>query len=65
MKNAAKVLRSKNDRWAEIMTLEMGKPINQSKAEVEKCALACDYYADNAEKFLADEIIPTDAAKAM
>jgi succinate-semialdehyde dehydrogenase/glutarate-semialdehyde dehydrogenase len=64
MGNAAKVLRSKKDRWSEIMTLEMGKPINQSKAEVEKCALACDYYAGNAEKFLLDEIIKTDAVKS-
>ncbi|MGA7721577.1 MAG: NAD-dependent succinate-semialdehyde dehydrogenase [Ignavibacteriaceae bacterium] len=62
MDNAAKVLRSKKDKWAEIMTLEMGKPIIQSKAEVEKCAWACNYYAENAEKFLADNIISTDAA---
>ena len=46
------------------MTLEMGKPINQSKAEIEKCAWACEYYAANAEKFLADEIIITDASRS-
>ncbi len=64
MKKAAEVIRSKKDRWAEIMTLEMGKPINQSKGEVDKCAWVCDYFADNAEKFLQDEIIPTDASKS-
>ncbi len=64
MKKAAVVLRTKKDKWAEIMTLEMGKPINQSKSEVEKCAWVCDYFADNAEAFLKDEIIPTDASKS-
>src|SRR5574338_1435201 len=46
------------------MTMEMGKPIAQSKAEVEKCAWVCDYYADNAEQFLSDEIIKTDASRS-
>jgi succinate-semialdehyde dehydrogenase/glutarate-semialdehyde dehydrogenase len=64
MKNAAKVLRSGVDKWAEVMTLEMGKPIKQSKAEVEKCAWVCDYYAENAEKFLSDDLIHTDAVKS-
>ena len=64
MKKAAEVLRSKKDRWAEVMTLEMGKPIIQSNSEVDKCAWVCDYFADNAEKFLQDEIIPTDASKS-
>ena len=46
MKNAAKILRDRKDELARLMTLEMGKPILQSKAEVEKCAWVCDYYAD-------------------
>jgi succinate-semialdehyde dehydrogenase/glutarate-semialdehyde dehydrogenase len=64
MKNAAKVLRERKDEFAKLMTLEMGKPILQSKAEVEKCAWVCDYYADNAEKFLANEIVKTEFSKS-
>src|SRR3989339_677558 len=64
MKNASKILRAKKDELASLMTLEMGKPIAQSKAEVEKCAWVCDYYADNAEKFLANEIIKTEFSKS-
>lgn len=61
---AAKELRRRADEIATIMTLEMGKPIAQSRGEVEKCAWVCDYYAENAEKFLQDEIIKTDASKS-
>jgi len=64
MKNAATVLRNNSEEYSLLMTNEMGKPILQSRAEVEKCAWVCKYYADNAEKFLADEIIITDAAKS-
>lgn len=60
MKNAAKVLRERKEEFAKLMTLEMGKPILQSKAEVEKCAWVCDYYAENAEKFLANEEVKTE-----
>lgn len=64
MKSAARVLRENSEEYSVLMTLEMGKPILQSRAEVEKCAWVCDYYADNAEKFLADELIETDALKS-
>ena len=64
MKNAAKILRDRKDELARLMTLEMGKPILQSKAEVEKCAWVCDYYAENAEKFLANEIVKTEFSKS-
>ena len=46
------------------MTCEMGKPIAAGRAEVEKCAWVCDYYADNAEQFLQPEIIETDASRS-
>ncbi len=64
MRNAAKVLRSNSEDYALLMTIEMGKPIAQSRSEVEKCAWVCEYYAENAEIFLADEIIKTDALKS-
>jgi acyl-CoA reductase-like NAD-dependent aldehyde dehydrogenase len=55
MKAAAGYLREHKSRFARIMTSEMGKPIAESEAEVEKCAWNCEYYAENAERFLADD----------
>ncbi|MDZ7740902.1 MAG: NAD-dependent succinate-semialdehyde dehydrogenase [Bacteroidota bacterium] len=64
MKEAANVLRNNKTRYAELMTLEMGKILSESEAEVEKCAWVCDYYAENTETFLSDELIKSDAAKS-
>ena len=64
MKKAADILRKKKSDYSLFMTNEMGKPIAQSEAEVEKCAWVCDYYADHAEAILSDEIIPTDASQS-
>ncbi|OWW25653.1 succinate-semialdehyde dehydrogenase [Zobellia sp. OII3] len=64
MHKAAEQLRQNKERYAEVITLEMGKPISQSIAEVEKCAWVCEYYAENAEHQLRDEIIETDAASS-
>jgi acyl-CoA reductase-like NAD-dependent aldehyde dehydrogenase len=60
----ANYLREHKTELARLATLEMGKPIIESEAEVEKCAWNCDFYADNAVKFLADEHIPTNATKS-
>ncbi len=64
MKNAAHVLRQKKEELAFLITQEMGKIIRESRAEVEKCAWVCDYYAENAERFLTAEIIETDAGES-
>lgn len=64
MMKAANLLREKKEEYSRLMTLEMGKPIAQSRAEVDKCAWVCEYYAENAEKFLSDDIIQTDASKS-
>lgn len=61
LQNVAQILEDDKMDYAQQMTLEMGKPINQSVAEIEKCASLCDFYAINAEDFLADELIETDA----
>jgi len=61
MRNAASILRSQKSEFAQIIIQEMGKIIRESEAEVEKSALVCDYYADHAGKFLADEMIESDA----
>jgi succinate-semialdehyde dehydrogenase/glutarate-semialdehyde dehydrogenase len=57
-------LRAEKRRYAETMTLEMGKPIRASVAEIEKCAWLCDYYADNGEKILEPEEVSTEAKKS-
>jgi len=62
--NAANVLRNGVREYAEVMTLEMGKPISQSKAEVLKCAWVCEYYAENTKAILSKEIIETDASES-
>jgi len=64
MMKAAGVLRYNLEEYAESITAEMGKPIKESKAEVEKCAWVCEYYAQNAKQFLAPETVDTDAYKS-
>ena len=61
---AADILESEKDRWARIMTMEMGKTLKSAGEEVLKCAWVCRYYADNAEKLLADEEVSTNASNS-
>jgi succinate-semialdehyde dehydrogenase/glutarate-semialdehyde dehydrogenase len=61
MMRAADILENEKDECAHLMTLEMGKPLKAAMAEALKCAAGCRYYAENAEKFLADEMIEAGA----
>ena len=64
MRIAGEVLRENVEEYAQMISSEMGKPISESRAEVTKCAWVCDYYAENTEAFLANEIISTDASQS-
>ena len=64
MRKAAAVLRENKEAYASIVTEEMGKLINDARAEVEKCASVCEYYADNGPRFLADEHLDSDASES-
>jgi succinate-semialdehyde dehydrogenase/glutarate-semialdehyde dehydrogenase len=64
IKKAGQVLRDNLEVYAQMITLEMGKPIKESRSEVTKCAWVCDYYGDNAATFLANEIIASDASQS-
>src|SRR6266508_2964341 len=64
MLRAAEILENEKKSFARTMTLEKGKPINSAVQEAEKCAWVCRYYAENAEKHLADEIVRTNATKS-
>jgi len=62
LNQAAHYLEVEKERFAKLMTLEMGKPLKAAIAEVEKSALVCRYYAEHAEAFLADVSTPSDAS---
>jgi succinate-semialdehyde dehydrogenase / glutarate-semialdehyde dehydrogenase len=64
MMRAAEILEQEKDECARLMTLEMGKPIKAAVAEAVKCATGCRYYAENAERFLADEVVETGAKRS-
>ena len=63
-KYLAEAIQMRKDEFARLMALEMGKPLSQGIVELEKCAWVCNYYADNGEKFLADQNIITDASES-
>lgn len=64
MRRVGALLREQAEKFARLMAEEMGKPLAQGRAEIEKCAWVCDYYADNAQAFLAPQPIATDASKS-
>ncbi len=64
LSKAADILIRDKEKFARMMTFEMGKPIAQAEAEVEKCASGCRHYAESAERYLADEHIKTDKAES-
>jgi succinate-semialdehyde dehydrogenase / glutarate-semialdehyde dehydrogenase len=64
MQNLSGLLKSRKDELAMLMALEMGKVKREGLAEIEKCAWVCDYYASNAESFLENEPIATEATKS-
>ncbi len=64
MLGAAAYLREEKPRLAGLITAEMGKPIAEAEAEIEKCAWNCDFYAENAERFLAAQSILSSASQS-
>src|SRR5215831_3407525 len=64
MGRVGEILESEKDAFARIMTLEMGKPLEAARQEAAKCATACRYYVDNAEKLLADEAVDTGGPRS-
>lgn len=64
MKKVGEILKSGAEKYAKLMTLEMGKPLTQGIAEAEKCAFNCEYYVENAEELLRPEVVATDAGES-
>ena len=65
LNQAADILVGDRERFGQLMTLEMGKPLKSAIAEVEKCAWVCRYYAEQAAGFLADVPVATDASRSL
>ena len=64
LRNAAMQLRAQRDRYATLITQEMGKPLREARAEVEKCTTVCDYYAQHGEEFMRAEPVNSEASKS-
>ena len=65
MHQAAKLLREQAPAYATLMAQEMGKPVKDGRAEAEKCAWVCDFYAEQAAQFLRPEVVETEASRAL
>jgi len=64
IRKAAEILRQRKDEFAALMTVEMGKTLDDGRAEVEKCAFHCDWFADHAESYLANERVDIGGGEA-
>ena len=64
LRQVAELLRRRQHELAHFMAIEMGKPVRDGRAEAQKCAACCDYYAAHAESFLADEELTTDTGRS-
>lgn len=64
LRDAAQVLKDNRERYARLITLEMGKPITQALAEIDKCAWLCEHYAERTKQMLRDEVIQTEASSS-
>src|SRR5438094_6875962 len=64
MTRAAELLENEKQTFGRLMTTEMGKPLKAAIEEAAKCALGCRYYAENAERLLAEEVVPTSATRS-
>jgi succinate-semialdehyde dehydrogenase/glutarate-semialdehyde dehydrogenase len=64
LRRVAQRLRARQDDLARTMGLEMGKPVRQGRAEIEKCAWTCEFYADHGERFMQPEVVASDASRS-
>src|SRR5918996_1628876 len=64
LRAVAQVLRRRKSEFARLMAVEMGKPLGQAEAEIDKCATTCDYFAEHAARFLSAEEVATDAQRS-
>ncbi|WP_018954159.1 NAD-dependent succinate-semialdehyde dehydrogenase [Thioalkalivibrio sulfidiphilus] len=65
LRRAAQILRQRRDQYAGIITQEMGKLSSEARAEIDKCAAVCDFYAGEGPRFLADEMLESDASRSL
>lgn len=65
MLKAAAVLRKNKEKYAQVITREMGKIISEARGEVEKCAGGCEFFAQNGEQFLRDQVVQTESKKSL